>query len=37
MIPARWGMGPDDRYPDPIVAADTGRKRALDAYQNRGF
>lgn len=37
MIPARWGLGPGDRYPDPIVAADAGRKRALDAYQSRGF
>ena len=37
MIPQSWGMSPDDRYPDPIVAADVGRKRALDAYQTRGF
>jgi len=37
MIPHSWGMAPDDRYPDPIVAADVGRQRALDAYQNRGF
>ena len=37
MIPRQWGMSPDDRYPDPIVSADEGRKRALDAYENRGF
>ncbi|KQI69722.1 deoxyribodipyrimidine photolyase [Loktanella sp. 3ANDIMAR09] len=32
-IPQRWGMSPDDSYPDPIVAADDGRKAALDAYE----
>jgi len=37
MIPRRWGMTAQDRYPDPIVPADAGRKRALEAYQNRGF
>ncbi|MEL6683846.1 MAG: deoxyribodipyrimidine photo-lyase [Pseudomonadota bacterium] len=37
MIPQSWGMTAEDRYPDPIVPADEGRKRALDAYQNRGF
>ena len=37
MIPESWHMAATDRYPDPIVAADVGRKRALDAYQNRGF
>lgn len=36
-IPQRWAMSPRDAYPSPIVAADTGRARALDAYQNRGF
>ena len=36
-IPRRWKLSPDDRYPDPIVPVDQGRKRALDAYQNRGF
>ena len=36
-IPRSWNMAPTDRYPDPIVAADVGRKRALDAYQSRGF
>jgi len=37
MIPQSWGMAPDDTYPAPIVAADVGRQRALNAYQNRGF
>ena len=36
-IPRRWNMSPDDDYPDPIVALDEGRKRALDAYENRDF
>jgi deoxyribodipyrimidine photo-lyase len=36
-IPKAWGMAASDPYPDPIVAADLGRKRALDAYQSRGF
>ncbi|MDX8348879.1 deoxyribodipyrimidine photo-lyase [Cognatiyoonia sp. IB215446] len=37
MIPRHWGMTPDDRYPDPVVAADVGRKRALAAYEARDF
>jgi deoxyribodipyrimidine photo-lyase len=37
MIPRQWGMQATDRYPGPIVPADEGRKRALDAYQGRGF
>lgn len=36
-VPRSWGLGPDDSYPDPVVAADAGRKRALEAYENRGF
>ncbi|MEL6449924.1 MAG: deoxyribodipyrimidine photo-lyase [Pseudomonadota bacterium] len=36
-IPQHWGMSPDDTYPDPIVAADEGRKIALSAYENRKF
>ncbi len=36
-IPERWAMSPQDAYPDPIVAADEGRKRALAAYENRDF
>ncbi|WP_342075664.1 deoxyribodipyrimidine photo-lyase [Yoonia sp. SS1-5] len=37
MIPASWQMRPDQDYPAPVVAADEGRKRALDAYAARGF
>ena len=37
MIPQRWGMSANDPYPAPVVAADVGRQRALDAYQNRRF
>ncbi|WP_299731660.1 deoxyribodipyrimidine photo-lyase [uncultured Tateyamaria sp.] len=36
-IPRSWTLSASDTYPDPIVAADAGRKRALDAYENRGF
>ncbi|MEM8978223.1 MAG: deoxyribodipyrimidine photo-lyase [Pseudomonadota bacterium] len=36
-IPRAWGLSPSARYPAPIVAMDVGRKRALDAYANRGF
>ncbi|MGC1496052.1 MAG: deoxyribodipyrimidine photo-lyase [Sulfitobacter sp.] len=36
-IPRSWALSPDDPYPDPIVALDEGRKRALAAYQDRGF
>ena len=36
-IPEQWHMSADDAYPDPIVPADAGRKRALDAYENRDF
>ncbi len=36
-IPKSWRLMPDDGYPDPIVAADVGRKVALSAYENRGF
>jgi len=36
--PPSWGMAATDAYPSaPIVDAATGRKRALDAYENRGF
>jgi deoxyribodipyrimidine photo-lyase len=34
-IPRSWDLSPDAGYPDPIVALDEGRKRALDAYQAR--
>ncbi|WP_136637561.1 cryptochrome/photolyase family protein [Pseudooceanicola onchidii] len=31
-IPASWGMSASDDYPDPVVALDVGRERALEAY-----
>lgn len=37
MIPRSWDMRADAAYPDPIVAPDKGRSRALDAYSSRGF
>ncbi len=36
-IPRAWGLRPDMAYPDPMVSAADGRKRALAAYENRGF
>ena len=36
-MPRRWGLKPTDPYPDPVVALDEGRKRALAAYENRSF
>ncbi|MEO9575653.1 MAG: deoxyribodipyrimidine photo-lyase [Tateyamaria sp.] len=36
-IPRSWGMSASDTYPNPIVPADEGRKRALGAYENKGF
>ncbi len=36
-IPRGWGLSPDDPYPDPVVEVGEGRKRALAAYENRGF
>jgi deoxyribodipyrimidine photo-lyase len=37
-IPRSWGMAPGDGYPSaPVVDAASGRKRALEAYENRGF
>ncbi|PWK62414.1 cryptochrome/photolyase family protein [Roseicyclus mahoneyensis] len=37
-IPRSWDMGPGDPYPGaPVVSAADGRKRALEAYENRGF
>ncbi|GFE66660.1 cryptochrome/photolyase family protein [Litoreibacter roseus] len=34
-IPQSWNMSIDDSYPEPIVALDEGRERALAAYKNR--
>jgi deoxyribodipyrimidine photo-lyase len=36
-VPRAWGLDPQDGYPDPVVAADVGRKVALSAYENRKF
>ncbi len=36
-IPVSWGLAADDPYPDPVVTAEDGRKRALEAYESRGF
>ncbi|MEP5630983.1 MAG: deoxyribodipyrimidine photo-lyase [Tateyamaria sp.] len=36
-IPRSWTLSATDSYPSPIVPADEGRKRALGAYENRGF
>lgn len=36
-IPRSWGLSPGDPYPAPVVGAEDGRKRALSAYENRGF
>lgn len=35
--PRQWNMAPSDPYPAPVVAVEEGRKRALSAYENRGF
>lgn len=34
-IPEAWAMSPDAPYPDRLIALDSGRKRALDAYGAR--
>ncbi len=36
-IPKSWSISASDPYPEPIVTADLGRKRALDAYGARTF
>ncbi|WP_299030550.1 deoxyribodipyrimidine photo-lyase [uncultured Sulfitobacter sp.] len=36
-IPRSWNIAPDDAYPQPVVDVADGRKRALHAYENRGF
>ena len=33
--PRDWKLACDDQYPDPVVALDVGRRRALAAYQAR--
>ena len=34
-IPKSWGLAADLAYPEPVVTAEDGRKRALEAYSNR--
>jgi len=36
-VPRRWELAPSDRYPEPVVAVDVGRTRALEAYKGRDF
>ena len=36
-IPRSWDLSPADPYPEPVVTADDGRKRALEAYEHRTF
>ncbi|WP_146587822.1 cryptochrome/photolyase family protein [Puniceibacterium confluentis] len=36
-IPKSWNMAAQDPYPQPIVDVAEGRKRALNAYENRDF
>ncbi|MEO0692819.1 MAG: deoxyribodipyrimidine photo-lyase [Pseudomonadota bacterium] len=36
-VPATWGLSAQAPYPQPVVTAEEGRKRALDAYQTRDF
>ena len=36
-VPRAWGLRADMPYPAPIVPADVGRARALEAYSARSF
>lgn len=37
-VPKSWNLSPDDAYPDtPLVGLSAGRKRALEAYEDRDF
>lgn len=36
-VPRSWGISAQDGYPAPIISPAQGRKRALEAYENRGF
>ncbi|TCP60581.1 deoxyribodipyrimidine photo-lyase [Rhodovulum bhavnagarense] len=36
-VPPSWGLSAQDAYPAPVVTAEAGRKRALEAYQARKF
>lgn len=33
-VPERWSLDPGAAYPDPVVALDAGRERALAAYSD---
>jgi deoxyribodipyrimidine photo-lyase len=35
-IPRSWGLSPEDAYPTSVVTLEAGRRRALDAYAQRG-
>jgi deoxyribodipyrimidine photo-lyase len=34
-VPKRWGLDPAQPYPAPLIALDAGRRRALEAYEQR--
>ena len=36
-IPKGWELSPDMNYPSEIVSPQEGRRRALSAYESRGF
>ncbi len=36
-VPRAWGLSADTPYPQAVVSPEQGRKRALTAYENRGF
>ncbi|MEM9974683.1 MAG: deoxyribodipyrimidine photo-lyase [Pseudomonadota bacterium] len=36
-IPRTWSISANDPYPEPLVTAEDGRKRALAAYEARDF
>jgi deoxyribodipyrimidine photo-lyase len=36
-VPKSWNLNADTPYPQPIVTPEQGRKRALSAYETRGF
>lgn len=36
-VPRRWGLSPDQSYPERVVDLSVGRNRALEAYEARSF
>jgi deoxyribodipyrimidine photo-lyase len=36
-VPSSWKISASDPYPEAVVDVSEGRKRALHAYENRGF